>query len=102
MKAYRPARPFIEKQLNDPEIRVLYEQERAKTVIAEAVRQARIHAGLTQMELAELADTTQAVISRIESGSDARTPSLPLLARIAGACKAQLTVGFAFRTNKVA
>jgi hypothetical protein len=31
-KAYRPARGFVEQQLRDPEIRVMYEQERARTV----------------------------------------------------------------------
>lgn len=95
-KMYRPARPFINKLLKDPEIRVLFEEERAKTLIADAVRTARIRAGLTQVELAKRADTTQTVISRIESGSDSRIPSLALLARIAGACKAQLTFGFSF------
>ena len=82
--------------IKDPEIRVFFEEERAKTAIAEVVRTARIHADLTQIQLAKLADTTQAVISRIESGTDSRIPSLSLLARIAGACKAQLTFGFAF------
>jgi DNA-binding XRE family transcriptional regulator len=51
-------------------------EERAKTEIARAVRNARIHAGLTQMELADAAETTQAVIGRIESGTDSRVPSL--------------------------
>ncbi len=95
-KRYRPAKPFIERMLKDSEIRVLFEEERAKTLIAEAVRNARIHAGLTQVKLANLADTTQAVISRIESGTDSRVPSLSLLARIAGACRAKLTLGFSF------
>lgn len=95
-KAYRPARKFVEQQLKDPEVRVMFEQERAKTLIAEIVRSARIQAGLTQIELAKLANTTQTVISRIESGNDSRIPSLNLLARIAGACRAKLTLGFLF------
>ncbi len=95
-KAYRSAKGFIEKQLKDPEIRVHFEEERAKTLIAEMVRSARIRVGLTQTELAKRADTTQTVISRIESGADSRTPSLALLARIAGACRAHLTFGFQF------
>lgn len=96
-KAYKPARPFVEKLLKDPDIRVIYEEERAKTLIAEAVRSARIHAGLTQSELAQIAHTTQAVISRIESGTDQRTPSLNLLAKIGAACHAKLTFGFLFK-----
>lgn len=93
-KAYRSAHPFVKRLLRDREIRVLFEGERIKTQIAEAVRSARIRAGLTQTELAKLAHTTQAVISRLESGTDSRIPSLSLLARIAGACKAQLEFSF--------
>ena len=96
-KAYRSARPFVEKLLKDPEIKIYFEEERSKTEIASAVRDARIHAGLTQIELAEKADTTQAVISRIESGTDSRVPSLALLSRIAAACKAKLMFGFDFK-----
>ena len=96
-KPYRSARPFLNKLLKNSEIRVLFEEERAKTLIADAVRTARVHAGLTQVELAKRANTTQAVISRIESGSDSRIPSLALLARIAGACRAKLTFGFSFK-----
>lgn len=93
-KAYKSVRPFINKLLQDREIRVLFEEERIKTKIAEAVRITRIRAGLTQAELAKLAQTTQAVISRLESGMDSRIPSLSLLARIAGACKAKLEFSF--------
>ena|SRR3989338_4685917 len=96
-KAYRLARPFINKLLRDPEIRIAFEEERAKTLIAETVRSARLRAGLTQTELADLAETTQTVISRIESGTDSRIPSLALLARIAGACRAKLLFGFSFQ-----
>ena len=96
-KSYRPAKAFVDKLLKDPEIRVHFEAERAKTLIAEAVRGARIHAGLTQVQLARAARTTQAVISRIESGTDGRIASLELLSRIAGACKASLTFAFSFQ-----
>ncbi len=101
-KQYRSAKTFVEKVLKDPEIRVLFEAERAKTLIADAVRSARLRAGLTQVELAKLAKTTQAVVSRIESGSDSRVPSLDLLSRIAGACKATLTFAFSFQSKKAA
>jgi ribosome-binding protein aMBF1 (putative translation factor) len=101
-KAYRPARPFVEKLLKDPGVRIYFEEERAKTEIAMAVRNARLHAGLTQAELAKAAETTQAVISRIESGTDARVPSLALLARIASACKAKLMFGFEFKKGSAA
>ena len=101
-KAYHSADKFIQKLLKDDEVRVLFEAERAKTLIADVVRAARIKAGLTQVALAKLAGTTQAVVSRIESGTDSRTPSLELLSRIAGACKATLTFAFEFSKQKVA
>ena len=101
-KAYRPARQFVQKLLKNSEIRILFEEERAKTEIAMAVKEARLRAGLTQIELAKKAETTQAVISRIESGTDSRIPSLALLARIAGACKARLMFGFDFKKSAVA
>jgi len=101
-RQYRSAKPFVEKLLKDPEIRVLFEAERAKTLIADAVRSARLRASLTQVELAKLAKTTQAVISRIESGADSRIPSLELLSRIAGACNATLSFAFSFQRKKAA
>ena len=96
-KAYRSAKPFFEKILKDPTVRVLYEEEHAKTEIANAVRSARMRADLTQAELAKKIGTTQSVIARLESGGDKRTPSLPLLARIAAACGAEFEFGFKFK-----
>ena len=96
-KAYRPAKPFFQKVLKDPAVRFLYEEEHAKTEIANAVRSARIKAGLTQSELAKKIGSVQSVIARLESGSDKRTPSLPLLARIAAACGADFEFGFRFK-----
>lgn len=95
-KPYRSARPFINRLLKDPEIKIYYEEEKTKTRIAEAVHTARMHSGLSQEALAKKAATTQAVISRVESGKDARMPSLALLARIASACNARMTFGFSF------
>lgn len=100
-KSSRSAKPYIDTLLKDPEIRVYFEVERAKTLIAKAVHSARTRADLTQIELAQKAKTTQAVISRIESGSDSRTPSLELLSRIAGACGASLTFAFSFQKKQM-
>lgn len=94
---YRPAKPFIKRLLKDPEVRILFEEEKANTLIAQAVKETRLKAGLTQAQLAERASTTQAVISRVESGRDSRIPSLALLARIAASCRAHLTFGFSFK-----
>ena len=93
---YKMAKPFFDKMLHDPEIRMHYEQEKAKTHIAHAVKATRTRAGLTQAQLAKKIGTTQSVIARLESGTDKRTPSLELLARIASACDAELQLGFKF------
>ncbi|MER7983937.1 helix-turn-helix transcriptional regulator [Streptomyces sp. NPDC095817] len=52
----------------------------------------RIRRGVSQAQLAELAGTGQAAISRIESGRD--LPTLALLGRIASALDCRLTIDF--------
>jgi DNA-binding XRE family transcriptional regulator len=96
-KTYKSAKPFFQNLLKDKEIRILFEEEKAKTEIAHAVRTTRLKANLTQAELAKKIDTTQSVIARLESGSDKRVPSLGLLARIAAACGASFEFGFSFK-----
>lgn len=96
-KHYKLAGQFFQKLLKDKEIRILFEEERARTEIAHAVRVARLKANLTQEELAKKIDTSQSVIARLESGTDKRTPSLPLLAKIAAACGATFEFGFHFK-----
>ena len=52
------------------------------------VRQARMHAGLTQARLAELVGTTQSVVSRWERGHE--EPRVTSLASILAACGLRL------------
>ena len=87
----------LTKELKDPELRFYFEQRQAVTRIARLVRDVRQHASLTQAELAKKAGTTQTVISRLESGSDSRIPSMELLYRIANALKAKLVVLFEYK-----
>jgi ribosome-binding protein aMBF1 (putative translation factor) len=94
--SYKMAQPFFDKMLRDSDIKMYYEAEKAKSNIALAVRAARARSGLTQAELAQKIKSTQSVIARLESGTDKRTPSLDLLARIASACNAELELGFKF------
>ena len=96
-KNYKSAKPFFDKLLKDPEVRIKYEKEKVKSQMAMAVKSARKRAGLTQAELAEKVGTSQSVIARLESGNDSRTPSLSLLARIASACEASFEFGFKFK-----
>jgi transcriptional regulator with XRE-family HTH domain len=54
------------------------------------IRNARQTAGITQLEVAERARTTQPAVAAYESG--ARTPSLTTLARLLGACEHDVEV----------
>ncbi len=100
-KLVKSADSFFEGLLADPEIKLHYEEEHAKTTIAAIVRAARIRAKLTQVQLAKKIGTTQSVIARLESGTDKRTPSFSLLARIATACHGVLELAFRFSKKEV-
>jgi len=93
-KTHATVRELFRQDFEDPEFRVFFDEERARSEIAMAVVKARKAAELTQAELAEKAETTQSVIARLESGRDKRMPSLPLLARIAAATGRRLVLGF--------
>lgn len=86
----------LSKEMQDAEFRFQYQQQKCISQIARLVKSARQKAGLTQRQLADHAKTSQAVIARLESGADSRTPSLDLLARIAKSLKGRLVVGFEF------
>lgn len=96
-RPYRSADPFFRRLLKNPQTKILYSEERAKSEIAMAVRAARLRSRLTQAALAKRIGSTQAVIARLESGTDSRTPSVPLLAHIAAACNGTLELGFRFK-----
>ncbi|MBW1811690.1 MAG: helix-turn-helix transcriptional regulator [Deltaproteobacteria bacterium] len=93
-KTNAKVREIFKKDFADPEFRVLFDEERARSEIARAVTKARKAAGLTQAELAEKAETKQSVVARLESGHDSRTPSLPLLSKIAAATGRRLVLDF--------
>ncbi len=84
----------LKEELKDAEFCFYFEREKAISRIARFVRDARVRIGLTQVTLAKKAKTSQAVIARLESGTDRRIPSLDLLERIARALKAKLLVSF--------
>jgi ribosome-binding protein aMBF1 (putative translation factor) len=83
-------------QLKDSEFKFYFQREQAVSQIAAIVKKARLRAGLTQAQLAELIGTSQTIIGRLESGNDLRIPSLDLLQRIAQALHARLLVTFDF------
>ena len=77
----------------NPRLRARIDATVARATIAVMVKRARVAVGLTQAQLAARAETTQAVIARIEGGK-AFTASLDLLDRIARALGGRLSVEF--------
>ncbi len=87
-------RKFLNNQLKDEEIRIVYEEGKARTRLACEMAKMRKLRGMTQTELAEKAGTTQTVISRMESGNDTRMPSLSLLSKLAAAMDLEMILCF--------
>ncbi len=76
----------------DPEFRKEYEALQPEMDITRAILNARINAGLTQIELSEKSGISQADISRLEKGT--RNPSIALLKRLADALDSTLKIEF--------
>lgn len=76
----------------DPEFKKEYESLQPEMDIKRAILNARINAGLTQMELSERSGISQADISRLEKGT--RNPSIALLKRLAEAMNSTLKIEF--------
>lgn len=84
------------KMASSPELADAIERESFNADIAHKVYELRTTAGLTQKQLADLIDTQQSVISRIED-ADYDGHSLNMLRRIATALKRNLRVEFCVR-----
>ena len=78
--------------MQDPEFKKEYESLQLEMDITRAILDARIQAGLTQIQLSEKSGISQADISRLERGT--RNPSLSLLKRLAEAMDATLRIEF--------
>jgi ribosome-binding protein aMBF1 (putative translation factor) len=91
-----PARPYVNKKLKDQTVRILFDDEKIRSEIARIVRAARARAGLSQRELAQKAKTTQAVVARLETGTDSRMPSLTLISRLLKTANAHLELKCVF------
>lgn len=84
-----PARPAPQR---GPEAFARYERARASIMVGSAVRAARRRAGLSQVELARRAGTSQPSIARLERGMV--SPTVISLDRIARALGAELVIDF--------
>ena len=78
--------------MHDPEFVKEYEAIQPEVNITRAILDARINAGMTQMELSQKSGISQADISRLEKGT--RNPSLNLLKRLAEAMDSTLSTEF--------
>ena len=83
---------LTEELMEDPEFREEYQRIQPEMDIKRALMQARINAGMTQVQLSEATGISQADISRLENGT--RNPSLGLLKRLADAMDATLRIEF--------
>ncbi len=78
--------------MQDPEFKKEYEALQPEMDITRAILDARIRAGMTQLELSEKSGISQADISRLEKGT--RNPSIALLKRLAEAMDSTLKIEF--------
>ncbi len=83
---------LIARQLKDPEFRKIWEEGEADCQLGRQIIQARIDKKISQRDLAKRANTTQAVISRIETSSV--SPTLQMASRIAMALGKTLQIRF--------
>ncbi len=78
--------------MQDSDFKKEYEALQPEMDIKRAILDARIRAGMTQMELAEKSGISQADICRLEKGT--RNPSIALLKRLAEAMDSTLRIEF--------
>lgn len=80
------------KWMQDPEYRRDYDKLEEEFSLAAALIEARARAGLTQAEVAQRMQTTQAVIARLEGGGT--RPSTRTLEKFAKATGSRLRISF--------
>lgn len=78
--------------MKDPEFRREMEKNEPHYQLMRAIIRARIEKNLTQKDLAKKANTTQAVISRVQNATV--SPSIDLVQRIATAMGKKLEIKF--------
>ncbi len=77
-------------RLKDPEFRKEWEATEPEHNLARQIIEARLKQNLSQRDLAKRVDTSQAIVSRIESGS--ANTSISLMKRFAKALNTDLTI----------
>lgn len=82
----------LKESLKNPEFRKEWENSELEYQIGRALISRRLQKNISQRDLAKKANTTQAVISRIEAMNS--NPSIGLLKRLAEALGTKLKIGF--------
>lgn len=75
---------YLEKRLQDSELRSNFEAENLRLESAVVLLKAREDAGLTQRELARRVDVPQSTIARIERGNNTSVDTLSKIANALG------------------
>lgn len=91
MKIYS-LRDDLKKRLKDPAFKKAWEESEAEYQVSRVLISARINRKISQQELAKKANTTQAVISRLENMT--ANPSVGLLQKIALALNLKFKIQF--------
>lgn len=87
MKTYSSLK---EKYLKDPDVRREYDKLKPRYELIESIIKKRIEKGLSQKDLANMIETKQSAISRIESGN--YNPSFNLIQKITKALDSELEI----------
>lgn len=82
----------LKESLKDPKFKKEWEDSEVEYQLGRKLIEARLKGHISQRELAKKANTTQAVISRIEAMNS--NPSIGLLKRLAEALGTKLKIGF--------
>ncbi|MFH1645342.1 MAG: helix-turn-helix transcriptional regulator [Candidatus Omnitrophota bacterium] len=89
----RKAKTYMDMLMYDKKFRDKFSEEYQNLCVGEQIACMRHKAHLTQAALAKRIHTTKSAISRYES-ADYKSYSLPLLTRIAKACRSELKIIF--------
>ena len=96
----RNALEILDGMIGDDEaLRRAVEEETVHSRVASLLYEARLRAGLTQRQLAELVGTQQSVISRLEN-ADYGGHSLSMLVRVAEALDCRIEIGLVPRRGR--
>lgn len=82
----------LKELMKDPEFRKEWENSEVEYQLGRKLIETRLQRNISQRDLAKKANTTQAVISRIEAMNS--NPSVGLLKRLAQALGVKLKIGF--------